>query len=97
VTSALNRALLRAGLPHVRVHDLRHTTASVLLAGGANPKVVQDLLGHSSVLTTINTYSHLTESLSHVAAATMDALLESQTLAATTGGVGESRGPAGAP
>ena len=76
VTSALNRALLRAGLPHVRVHDLRHTTASVLLAGGANPKVVQDLLGHSTVLTTLNTYSHVTESLSHLAAATMDSVLE---------------------
>jgi integrase len=76
VTSALNRALLRAGLPHVRVHDLRHTTASVLLAGGANPKVVQDLLGHSTVLTTLNTYSHVTESLTHLAAATMDSVLE---------------------
>lgn len=75
VTSALNRSLVRAGLPHVRVHDLRHTAASVLLAGGANPKVVQDLLGHSSVLTTLNTYSHLTESLSHLAATTIDAVL----------------------
>lgn len=75
VTSALNRALLRAGLPHVRVHDLRHTTASVLLAGGANPKVVQDLLGHSSVLTTLNTYSHVTQSLSHLAAGTIDHML----------------------
>jgi integrase len=64
VTSALNRALIRAGLPHIRVHDLRHTVASVLLAGGVNPKVVQDLLGHSTVLTTLNSYSHLTESLS---------------------------------
>lgn len=75
VTSALNRALQRAGLPHVRVHDLRHTAASVLLAGGANPKVVQDLLGHSIVVTTLNTYSHLTESLSYLAAATIDRVL----------------------
>jgi integrase len=77
VTSALNRALRSAGLPHIRVHDLRHTAASVLLAKGVNPKVVQDLLGHSTVLTTLNTYSHLTESLSRLAAETMDAVLTS--------------------
>lgn len=75
VTSALNHALKRAGLRHIRVHDLRHTVASVLLAKGVNPKVVQDLLGHSTVLTTLNTYSHLTESLSRSAAETMDAVL----------------------
>ena len=75
VTTALNRALKRAGLPHIRVHDLRHTVASVLLAKGVNPKVVQDLLGHSTVLTTLNTYSHLTESLSRSAADAMDAML----------------------
>ena len=77
VTSALNRALKCAGLPHIRVHDLRHTVASVLLAKGVNPKVVQDLLGHSTVLTTLNTYSHLTESLSRSAADAMDTLLRS--------------------
>lgn len=75
VTTALSRALKRAGLPHIRVHDLRHTVASVLLAKGVNPKVVQDLLGHSTVLTTLNTYRHLTESLSRSAAVAMDAML----------------------
>lgn len=77
VTTALNRALTRAGLPHIRVHDLRHTVASVLLTKGVNPKVVQDLLGYSTVLTTLNTYSHLTESLSRSAADAMDAMLAS--------------------
>jgi integrase len=42
VTSALDRALRLAGLPRIRVHDLRHTAASVLLEAGAHPKVVQD-------------------------------------------------------
>jgi integrase len=80
VTTALHRALRRADLPQVRVHDLRHTVASVLLAHGANPKVVQDLLGHSTVLTTLNTYSHLTESMSHLAAETMDRVIGDQQL-----------------
>jgi integrase len=47
VTSALKLALDRAGLPQIRVHDLRHTTATVLLEAGAHPKLVQELLGHS--------------------------------------------------
>ncbi|HEV2036799.1 MAG TPA: tyrosine-type recombinase/integrase [Candidatus Dormibacteraeota bacterium] len=83
MTSALNRALVRAGLPHIRVHDLRHTTASVLLAGGANPKVIQDLLGHSTVLTPLNTYCHVTESLTYLAAATIDVLFGSRHSATT--------------
>lgn len=52
VTSALDRALRLAGLPRIRVHDLRHTAASILLEAGAHPKVVQDLLRHSTVLLT---------------------------------------------
>jgi integrase len=60
VNRALTLALRRAGLPHVRVHDLRHTTASVLLEAGTHPKIVQDLLGHSTIRLTLDTYSHLT-------------------------------------
>lgn len=75
VTSALGRALRIAGLPHIRVHDLRHTTASMLLEAGVHPKVVQDLLRHSTVLMTLDTYTHVTDSLSSQAADTIDALL----------------------
>jgi integrase len=47
----LTRALAAAGLPHIRVHDLRHTTATVMLAAGIHPKVVQELLGHKTIAT----------------------------------------------
>jgi hypothetical protein len=57
------------------VHDLRHTTASVLLAAGTHPKVVQDLLGHSTITLTLDTYSHLTEPLHLQAARAMDLVL----------------------
>jgi len=50
-------------------------TASVLLAAGTHPKVVQDLLGHSTITLTLDTYSHLTEPLHEQAARTMDAVL----------------------
>lgn len=75
VTDALKVALDRAGLPQIRVHDLRHTTATVLLEAGAHPKLVQDLLGHSTVALTLNTYSHATAGLSDQAARTMDRAL----------------------
>ena len=81
VTDALKVALARADLPQIRVHDLRHTTASILLEAGAHPKLVQDLLGHSTVALTLNTYSHVTAGLSDQAAKLMDQMvgLELQT------------------
>jgi integrase len=74
VSDALKVALDRAGLPRIRVHDLRHTTATVLLEAGVHPKLVQHLLGHSTVALTLNTYSHVTPGLSGEAARTMDHL-----------------------
>jgi integrase len=73
--TALLEALLRAGLPRVRVHDLRHTTASVLLEIGVHPKVVQDLLGHSTIAVTMDTYSHVAPGLHLEAIQKLDVLL----------------------
>jgi integrase len=74
VSDALKVALDRAGLPRIRVHDLRHTTATVLLEAGVHPKLVQHLLGHSTVALILNTYSHITPGLSGEAARTMNQL-----------------------
>lgn len=49
----------RAGLPAIRFHDLRHTCATLMIAGGANIKVVSEYLGHSDVVTTLRTYAHV--------------------------------------
>jgi len=69
------RELAKAGLPGIRIHDLRHTAATLLLTRGVHPKVVQDMLGHSTVTLTLDTYSHVTPRLHKEAAAHMDALL----------------------
>ena len=69
------RELAKAGLPRVRIHDLRHTAATLLLTRGVHPKVVQDMLGHSTVTLTLDTYSHVTPTLHKEAAEHMDALL----------------------
>jgi hypothetical protein len=60
----------------VRVHDLRHTAATYLLSLGTHPKKVQELLGHSSILLTLDTYSHVLPSMHQEIAAQMDKLFE---------------------
>ncbi len=67
--------LKRAGLPEIRFHDLRHTCATLLLGRGVHPKLVQELLGHSTIAMTLDTYSHYLPSMGDAAAGAMgDAL-----------------------
>jgi len=71
------KALLkRAGLPDIRVHDLRHSAATLLLSMGIHPKAVQELLGHSSIAVTMDVYSHAMPTLQKEAMAGLDRLLE---------------------
>jgi integrase len=67
--------LRRAGLPRIRFHDLRHSTATLLLGTGVHPKVVSDMLGHASIAITLDTYSHVTPGLHREAAQVIAALL----------------------
>lgn len=53
----------RAGLPKIRLHDLRHTWATLALGAAEHPKVVQERLGHANVSITLDIYSHVTEGL----------------------------------
>jgi integrase len=57
------------GLPAIRLHDLRHTWATLALAAGVHPKVVQERLGHANISITLDIYSHVTEGLHSDAAA----------------------------
>jgi integrase len=70
----LHDALAAAGLPRMRIHDLRHTAATHLLTRGVHPKIVQELLGHSTITLTLDTYSHVTPTLSREAAKEMESL-----------------------
>jgi integrase len=53
------KVLVAACLAHMRIHDLRHSAATILLAKGVNVKVVSELLGHSDIVITLRTYGHL--------------------------------------
>ncbi len=75
VTHAFHDALQRAELPRQRFHDLRHLAASLMLAQDVNPKVMQEILGHSQMSMTMDLYSHLMPSAKKDVAARMDALL----------------------
>lgn len=64
-----------AGLPKIRLHDARHTAASLMLAAGEPPKVVAEILGHSSPVITMNIYQHLIPGMSGDAGARLTGLL----------------------
>jgi integrase len=67
------RELIRqANLRRVRIHDLRHTAASVLLAQGVPARVVMEILGHSQISVTLNTYAHVAPEVSREAANRVD-------------------------
>lgn len=68
-------ALWDAGLPAIRFHDCRHTAATLLLTQGVHPKVVSEMLGHTTITLTLDTYSHLVPAMHEQAAAMMDTLL----------------------
>jgi len=67
--------LKRAGLPQIRFHDLRHTCATILLSKNVNPKVVSEMLGHSSIAITLDTYSHVLPTMQESAADAMEEAL----------------------
>ena len=78
VTKQFHHVLERAGLQQRRFHDLRHSCATLLLVQGVSPRVVMDLLGHSQIGITMNTYSHVIPDLRRDAANRMDQLLAEQ-------------------
>ncbi len=69
-------AIEEAGLAPLRIHDLRHTTASLLISEGAHPKAIQVHLGHSSIAVTMDRYGHLFPSDQEDLAARLNARYE---------------------
>jgi integrase len=66
------RLLKRGGLPLIRFHDLRHACATLLFGRGVHPKHVRELLGHSTVAMTLDTYSHVIPSIRDQTARAME-------------------------
>ena len=76
LTHEFQRFVIRVrDLPRVRSQDLRHRQATQLLAAGVHPKIAQERLGHSTVTTTLDLYSHVTANMQEDAAGRLDAAL----------------------
>ena len=71
----LTQILERAGCKHVRFHDLRHTFATMALENGIDVKTLAEILGHTTVATTLNTYTHSTAKMQKVAAKRIDRVI----------------------
>jgi integrase len=70
------RQLTKLDLPRIRLHDLRHTAASLMLTSGANPKTVSERLGHASTAFTMDVYAASVPALEEETAARVAALLD---------------------
>ena len=75
VTHAWIKLVRKTGLKSIRLHDARHSHASLMLKQGIHPKIVQERLGHSSIQITLDTYSHVVPGLQEAAAARFDEVL----------------------
>ena len=87
ISQLFDRKTLSSGLPKIRLHDLRHTHASLLVAAGEPNKVVSERLGHAHPGFTMATYQHLLPGMGAAAATNFAALLT------TAGGRHENTGP----
>jgi len=76
VSHTFAKVLKKAGLPHIRFHDLRHTHATLLLKAGVHAKIVSERLGHANISITLDTYSHVLPGLQERAAEQFDEMLE---------------------
>ncbi len=72
ITRAWSMLAARAGVKPIRLHDARHTHASLMLKQGIHPKIVQERLGHASISMTLDTYSHVAPGLQDAAAKSFD-------------------------
>ena len=76
ITHAWIKLVRKCGLKGIRLHDARHTHATIMLKQGVHPKIVQERLGHSTISTTLDTYSHVAPGLQEAAAMAFDDILK---------------------
>lgn len=72
ITHAWIKLARKTGLKGIRLHDARHSHASLMFKQGIHPKIVQEKLGHSSIQITLDTYSHVAPGLQEAAAKKFD-------------------------
>jgi len=76
ISLAFRRIIRKTGLKDIRIHDLRHTHATLMLKAGIHPKVVSERLGHANIGITLDIYSHVLPGLQEAAAEKFDRIFE---------------------
>ena len=74
-SNTFDRLVARAAVPRIRMHDLRHTYATIALRAGVHPAIVSERLGHSSIAVTLDLYSHAVPGLQREAAGVVGNLI----------------------
>ena len=88
VNHGFQRIIRKAGLERIRLHDLRHSHATLMMKQGVNPKIVQERLGHSSIAVTMDIYSHVVPGMQEAAALAFDQGMSKRRIANYLGEVG---------
>ena len=83
LTRRFNRLVDRAGVPRIRLHDVRHTYATMAMDAGVNPKLLSDRIGHANELVTLQIYTHRTTGLDRPMAEQLSRLIEGAVEAAS--------------
>jgi integrase len=80
LTKRFQAACRSVGARVIRLHEIRHTCATLALAANVHPKVVQERLGHSSIQITLDTYSHTMPSMQTQAATAIETVITGRQL-----------------
>jgi integrase len=83
LTRRFNRLVDRAGVPRIRLHDVRHTYATMAMDAGVNPKLLSDRIGHANELVTLQIYTHRTTGLDRPMAEQLSRMIEGAVRAAS--------------
>ena len=83
LTRRFNRLVDRAGVPRIRLHDVRHTYATMAMDAGVNPKLLSDRIGHANELVTLQIYTHRTTGLDRPLSEQLSRLIEGAVEAAS--------------
>jgi integrase len=83
LTRRFNRLVDRAGVPRIRLHDVRHTYATMAMDAGVNPKLLSDRIGHANELVTLQIYTHRTAGLDRAMAEQLSRMIEGAVMAAS--------------
>jgi integrase len=75
ITDLFRKHCVAAGLPRIRLHDVRHSYATAALKGGVSPKTISERLGHSSAAFTLQAYTHVVPGMDELAASTVADLI----------------------